>query len=338
MKVSGGGVMTEPKHAWMVRAGNNNELADIVQEENVVAIGWDSMDDVSDLETRKEFKQRYRDANPEDSSGRVAVNAGQVYRFVREMKEGDYVLTYIKASREVLIGLVKGPYEYRQDAYLNHYHHVRHVQWLRKVSRDDFGPQARNSMGSTLTVFNLDDYLEQIHRLATGMKPDVSEEEEVAPPFFEEVKAQADELLADLVSHLDPYEFQDLVAALLRAMGFRAVSTLPGPDRGVDIIAHPDALGFERPRIKAQVKHRKGSVGGPEMRAFIATLRDGENGLYVSTGGFTRDAEVEARGAREPVTLLDRDAFIRLLLEHYEDLEPEYKAQVPLRKVWVPAE
>ena len=330
--------MTEPKHAWMVRAGNNNELADIVQEENVVAIGWDSMDDVSDLETRKEFKQRYRDANPEDSSGRVAVNAGQVYRFAQKMEKGDYVLTYIKASREVLIGLVEGPYEYHKDGYLNHYRHVRHVQWLKKVFRDDFGVRARNSMGSTLTVFNLDDYLEQIHRLATGKKPDVSEEEEEAPPFFEEVKAQADELLADLVSHLDPYEFQDLVAALLRAMGFRAVSTSPGPDRGVDIVAHPDALGFERPRIKAQVKHRKGSVGGPEMRAFIATLRDGENGLYVSTGGFTRDAEVEARGAREPVTLLDRDAFIRLLLEHYEDLEPEYKAQVPLRKVWVPAE
>jgi restriction system protein len=193
-------------------------------------------------------------------------------------------------------------------------------------------------MGSTLTVFNLDDYVDQIHTLATGQKPKIAEEEEEAPPFFEEVKAQADELVADMISRLDPYDFQDLVAELLRALGFRAVSSSAGRDRGVDIVAHPDPLGFERPRIKAQVKHRKDSVGGPEMRSFIATLRDGENGLYVSTGGFTRDAEVEARGAHEPVTLLDRDEFIRLLLEHYETLDPEYKAQVPLRKVWVPAE
>lgn len=330
--------MTNPKHAWMVRAGNDNELADIVQEEDVVAIGWDNMGDVSDLETRKEFKQRYREVYPEDSSSRVAVNAGQIYRFVKDVQEGDYVLTYIKASREVLIGMIEGPYEYHADAYLDHYPHVRQAQWLRKVSRDDFGPQARRSLGSRPTVFRLDNYLNQIHRLATGEMPDVSKEEEDATTFGKEIKAQADELIADLVSHLDPYDFQDLVAALLRALGFRAVSTSPGPDRGVDIVAHPDALGFERPRIKAQVKHRKDSVGGPEMRSFIATLRDGENGLYVSTGGFTRDAEVEARGAREPVTLLDRDDFIRLLLEHYEDLEPEYKAQVPLRKVWVPVE
>lgn len=30
--------MTEPKHAWMVRAGNENELANLVGEKSVVAI------------------------------------------------------------------------------------------------------------------------------------------------------------------------------------------------------------------------------------------------------------------------------------------------------------
>ena len=163
-------------------------------------------------------------------------------------------------------------------------------------------------------------------------------EEEETPPFFDEVKAQADELIADLISQLDPYDFQDLVAGVLRAMGFRAVSSPPGPDRGIDIIAHPDPFGFERPRIKVQVKHRQGSVGGPEMRSFLGTLRAGDSGLYVSTGGFTRDAMLEAERSREPVKLLDRDDFIRLLLEHYEVLDSEFKAQVPLRKVWVPAE
>ena len=329
--------MQNPEHAWMVRAGNDTELADIVREENVVAIGWPKMGDLSDLTTREEFKQRYRKIYPKAAEGRVGVHAGQLYRFTRVIQEGDYVLTYLTDSREVLIGVVKGPYHYREDAYLDHYPHVRPVEWLNRVSRDAFGSRARKALGSIMTVFNLDDYVEQIQRLATGEKLEIEEEEEETPPFYEETKAQADELIADLISHLDPYDFQDLVAALLRAMGYRAVSTAPGPDRGVDIIAHPDALGFERPRVKAQVKHRTSTVGGPEMREFIATLRDGENGLYVSTGGFTRDAEIEARGAREPVTLLDRDNFIRLLLEHYEELESEYKAQVPLRKVWVPA-
>ena len=185
-----------------------------------------------------------------------------------------------------------------------------------------------------------DDHLAEIHRVAhaTEEQPGVLVEEEETPPFFEEVKARADELIADLISRLDPYDFQDLVAAVLRAMDFRAVSTPPGPDRGIDIIAHPDPFGFKAPRIKVQVKHRQGTVSGPEMRAFVGALRSGDNGLYVSTGGFTRDATLEAERSREPVTLLDRDDFIRILLEHYEALDPEYKARVPLRKVWVPTE
>lgn len=32
--------MTGQEQAWMVRAGDDNELADIVKKENIVTIGW----------------------------------------------------------------------------------------------------------------------------------------------------------------------------------------------------------------------------------------------------------------------------------------------------------
>lgn len=42
----------------------------------------------------------------------------------------------------------------------------------------------------------------------------------------------------------EPYEFQDLVAALLRAMGYYTPFIAPkGKDGGVDIIAYRDPLG-----------------------------------------------------------------------------------------------
>jgi len=51
----------------------------------------------------------------------------------------------------------------------------------------------------------------------------------------------------------------------------------------------------------------------------------------------TTDAEVKAQRAREPITLLDGDGFNHLLQEHYEDLDPEHKAGIPLRN-WVPTQ
>ena len=100
----------------------------------------------------------------------------------------------------------------------------------------------------------------------------------------------------------------------------------------------PDPFGFESPRIKVQVRHRTGEVGGPDMRSFLGSLRHGDSGLYISTGGFTADAKSDAGLSGEPVTLMERDDFIRLLLEHYEALDPEFKARAPLRRVWVPAQ
>ncbi len=328
------------QNAWMVRAGNENELPEQFEELGVVAIGWNAMGDVSGLQRRAEFKERYKEVYPDNSKHRRAVNAGQVYRFVREIQEGDYVLTYIKSSRELLIGRITGAYAHKPDALDGTYDQIRPVEWEGRVSRDAFSTVARNSMGSTLTVFSLTDYVDEIERLLRGepaQEETDNDELDEAPPLFEEVKAQSDERIADLIHALDPYDFQDLVAGVLRAMGFEAVSTPPGPDRGVDIVAHPDAFGFEQPRIKAQVKHKKSTSGGPEMRSFIGTLRSGEKGVFVSTGGFTRDAKLEAEHAHQPVTLLDRDDFIQLMLQHYEHLESEFKAQIPLQRVWVPA-
>jgi restriction system protein len=334
--------MSQPKHAWMVRSGNDNQLVDQVESKSAVAIGWAAMGDLSDLKSREDFKARYQNAYPEHSSTRVAVNAGQIYRFCREIKPGDYILTYDKAARELLVGIVEGSYAHLPELFSPEYPNVHRVQWMKRTSRDAYTIAARNSMGSVLTVFQIDDYIGEIYTLVTDTTP-VAQTEQIVeatetPPFYEETKAKADELIADLVSQLDPYDFQDLVAAVLRAMGFRAVSSKPGRDQGIDIVAHPDYLGFERPRIKVQVKHRDSAAGGPEMRSFFGTLRAGENGLFVSTGGFTRDAQIEAERAREPVTCLDRDGFIRLMLEHYEALEPEFKAQIPLRRMWVPAQ
>ena len=57
------------------------------------------------------------------------------------------------------------------------------------------------------------------------------------------------------------YEFQDLVADLLRAMDYHiAWIAPPGKDRGIDIIAYTDPLGASVPRIKVQFKHRDQST------------------------------------------------------------------------------
>jgi restriction system protein len=91
---------------------------------------------------------------------------------------------------------------------------------------------------------------------------------------------------------MPPYDVQNLVAALLKAMGYHVLWVAPpGPDRGIDLIAHNDPLGTSSPRIKVQVKRQADTkISRDGISSFVGTLGTHDLGIYVSAGGFTPEA------------------------------------------------
>lgn len=163
-----------------------------------------------------------------------------------------------------------------------------------------------------------------------------SDAPEVAIGYEEAEEAAFAEIRAH-VEKIAPYDFQELVAALLRGMGYHVVWVAPpGPDRGVDILAARDPLGIEDPRIKVQVKHRPHSpTDVNDLRSFLAVLGSRDVGIFVSSGGFTRDARIEARTHEtRKLTLLDLDDFMGLWTDNYSRLEEAKRTLLPLRPVW----
>jgi restriction system protein len=320
---------------WVVRMTEVSTTASPIREKSAIAIGWYQLGDVSSATTREQLLQMVKQEFPTDKPMQQAMAAGQVYRFLNEMRPGDYVLTPIKATRTVLIGKVEGGYEFNPNLFQHEHPRVRKVSWLDEKPRDDFSVAARNTLGGLATIFRADAHLAEIEGLLGGA-PSTAEAGEPQPPFYDDVKAKADELIGDVLAKLSGYEFQNVVAAVLRAMDYVAKVGPRGKDVGVDIIAHPDPLGFSEPRIKVQVKHRKGQATRPELQALSGALHQGEYGLFVSTGGFTKDAESWAGQSGKPITLKDGEAFVEMLLENYERLEPSVKALVPLGAVWIP--
>lgn len=128
---------------------------------------------------------------------------------------------------------------------------------------------------------------------------------------YEEAEEHAWAEISHYLRNMPPYEFQELVADLLRAMGYSVVwISPPGKDGGIDILAQPDVLGTRPPRIKVQVKRQVQSVSVDGLRSFMALLGDEDVGLFVCTGGFTKDAKAEARTQeKRRITLLDMDTL-----------------------------
>lgn len=153
---------------------------------------------------------------------------------------------------------------------------------------------------------------------------------------FEQAGEQAWSEIETYLHAMPPYEFQALVGALLRAMGYHVGwEAPPGKDGGVDVIAYTDPLGTRPPRIKVQVKRQQQRVDVGGLRSFMAVLGADDVGIFVNAGGFTRDAELEARTQQvRHVTLVDLERLVDLWVEHYPKLDEAAKRRLPLQPIY----
>lgn len=151
------------------------------------------------------------------------------------------------------------------------------------------------------------------------------------------VMAHAQEGIRDFINSKNPYEFQYIVAALFRAMGYYTPFIAPkGKDGGIDIIAHRDPLGTIPPRLKIQVKHYPTTAITVDV---VRNLRgvlsnNGEVGIIVSSGSFTNDAKREARNNHTPLRLIDIDEFISLWIEYYPSMKEEDRLLMPIVPIY----
>lgn len=169
----------------------------------------------------------------------------------------------------------------------------------------------------------------------TGKEPDEETTAKAASITLEEAEEQAWYEVDQYLRAINPYEYQEIVASLLRAMGYH-VSWIapPGKDGGIDILAASDPLGTRPPRIKVQVKRQSQTVNVDGLRAFMALLGEGDVGIFVSVGGFTKDAKDEARAQeRRKVTLLNNEELFDLWVEYYDKLKDQDRRRLPLQPI-----
>jgi restriction system protein len=326
----------------MVRAGRDSAYFETFRNESIIGLGWSDVGEVAPDVSDEELNSRFDKVYPNEKPATRRTWAGQFRRFLKEMEIGDKVATYNREERIYMLGTIASGVETRKGEPNT----IRRVKWSDGVARDSLSVGTRNSLGSIATLFQpSEDAAIEVWQKASPLgnlpAPIVpaendSGDEAAEQALREETVGKAEQFIEDHINELDWDEMQELVAGILRAMGYRTRISESGPDRGVDIFASPDGLGLEEPRIFCEVKHRKGAMGAPEIRTFLGGRRPADRCLYVSTGGFSKEARYEADRASVPLRLISLSDLRELLVEHYEKLDAETRALVPLRRLYWP--
>lgn len=168
---------------------------------------------------------------------------------------------------------------------------------------------------------------------------EISDEEEISKSVsvtYEEAQEQAQESIDEFLHQMNPFDFQDLVANLLNAMGYHVIwVSPPGKDGGTDILAYTDPLGIQGPRIKVQVKQQKKAVSEPELKSFVANIGPHDSGIYFCTGGFSQDAHKYARQQENKrIMLVDSRMLVKLWIANMRKLSDQAWQKLPLTPIY----
>lgn len=305
---------------------------------NYVAIFFDNID-YRELSI-EQIKEKTHKFHPEMSPAQLGMTAGQIYRFMM-ISASDYVITYNPEKRLYHIGIAIWKLTHQPETDNQEWSMKQSIEWKISVSRDVLPIEIKNSLGAISTVFNIsDEYGNHMLLLANNPNSNTAIEKiENTIPTIEFMKddltQKAKELIQDKIDALDWYQMQELVAWLLRAMGYKTKISPIWPDGGKDIVATKDWFGFEDPTIIVEVKHRREAMWWPVVNQLAGVIRAWQKWLFVSTGGFTRQA-LEMAKNHHHIVMIDLEQLTDLVIEYYESFDLEWQKLIPLSKIYRP--
>jgi len=322
---------------WGMHAGSDGEVDTLFTRDNYIAVGWSGVGDLSKLPAdRAVIKAKLRETQPGAKDGAINNWAGQLYRFVHEMKIGDYVAYPSKRDRMIHLGLIEGEYVF-DPVKAPDFFNIRRVRWLAKHPRTYFSQGALYEIGSALSLFQIKNYADEYFAAIEGKAAPtpVAKDQTIAAVAADIDDTTFDFVIKRLAQETKGHPFAHFVGHLLGTMGYKTRVSPPGSDGGVDIVAHKDELGFEPPIIKVQCKSSEGTVGDPEVSSLYGKVDKSEFGLFVTLGSFSPKAAAFAK-SKHNLRLIDGEELVALVFEHYEQFDSRYKGLLPLRRVYVP--
>jgi len=161
---------------WVIAPGRGAFLWNQFMDDQVAAIGWDELGDLSGYSTRDEMVAALVGAyggNPKKSNDSLAC-----WQFANDIEVGDIMFAKRGQSEVLGYGVVEGDYEYRPSR--DEYQNVRRVRWL-----SNQGGSLKNHTfpQKTLTeITQYPDFVDELKKTTGYVEPEFDEEEELLAP------------------------------------------------------------------------------------------------------------------------------------------------------------
>lgn len=325
---------------WVLKGGRGGEREQRMLDNNVLALGWEELPDLSGFPDREALEAEYRKRYPAAKDNLVANHVGQLWAFSRTAQVGELVVCPLKTRAAIAVGEITGEYACRPDLGQD-MKHTRPAHWLKNdVPRSRFDKDLLFSFGSMLTFCKVQrDHAEDRVRRIAKTQAASTPAPNPGPSGDDGVDIEQhsrDQILDFIGQKFRGHDLARLVEAILKAQGFVTRRSDPGPDGGVDILAGSGPMGFDAPRICVQVKSSDSPADVTVFRGLRGTMEafHADQGLLVAWGGFKDTVVREAQTSFFRVRLWDAGDLLNTIVTNYDRLPDEVQAELPLKRIW----
>ncbi|HEQ97876.1 MAG TPA: hypothetical protein ENO22_00875 [candidate division Zixibacteria bacterium] len=307
---------------YLIRIGEGAKYIKEARAKQFIAIGWGEVMDLGKLDNLDRIKDALSKTSYEYNTTQTAIQAGQIYRFGKEMTPGDKVLSPL-GKGEYLVGDV-GEYYFEENPLGDcPYKHRRRVKWLENtLKKEDMSTNLSYALGAILTICSLDKYADELDALIAG---------ETYTPAEKPQKIR--DIILEGLKQLDGKEFEIFIRHVLEIIGFTAETTPYVSDRGIDVNGTLDAEGLASVTLRVQVKRVSSSIGNKHVLALRGALGQGEHGCLITISSFTSSAleEAEAPG-KVLIKLIDGNDLAGIILKHFDEVDEPYRQRFGIRR------
>lgn len=136
----------------------------------------------------------------------------------------------------------------------------------------------------------------------------------------QQINRRTREQLHELLLKMPAKLFESLIMSLLLKMGFDESTLQVTPysgDGGIDVVGVYKAAGLTEVSAAVQAKRWKNNVGAPTVTQLRGSLQVHQQGIIITTGGFSSGARKEAVAvAKTRIALIDGDQLVEMLIKN----------------------
>lgn len=315
----------QKQQAFILRiAPSEIDRVPVALQSDQLIIGWADAEGLLEPTLDWEhFREIVRNAyySKEPNLRRTGAAAGQMWRFIRDMKIGDLVV--VPHWSEFYVAEVSGPAIFDKSKQEDDTAYRRPATWLngkqpiaRSVARSALISRMKIQQTCADATDLLNEIIECLNVAKSGARPSFDSDLQARL-----VRETLDELRS---GRMESYGFERLIETVLIGIGAKTTRIVPrGQDKGADIVATFLIAGVFSQIIAVQAKHWKPEP--PVDKAVVEQLIRGIEaeqatlGMVITAGTIGEDAIERAKQYNEekgiPIELVDGEQFAKLIVE-----------------------